>query len=425
MASLEPPGGIKLSEQTEQALFSTIEEALGDIAQGKMIVVVDDEDRENEGDLVIAAEKVTPEAINFMAAYARGLVCVPLTEDQARRLGLCLMVDENTDRHCTAFTVSVDAAEGTTTGISAAERALTAKLLSDPTSSSKDFRRPGHIFPLIARNGGVLKRAGHTEAAVDFARLAGLRPAGVICEVMNEDGTMARLNDLAVFAKRHGLKIVSIADLIRYRHRRDRLVERVSTVQLPTEYGNFVAHAYRFILDEAGDHLHMVLVKGDITGEAPVLVRVHSECLTGDVFGSLRCDCGPQLHRAMKMIEAEGRGVLIYMRQEGRGIGLLPKLKAYELQEKGLDTVEANVALGFAPDLRDYGVGAQIMADLGLRHVRLLTNNPRKVIGLEGYGIDIVDRVPIEIEANPYNERYLDTKREKLGHMIHLKDILG
>lgn len=425
MASLEPPGGIKLSEQTEQALFSTIEEALGDIAQGKMIVVVDDEDRENEGDLVIAAEKVTPEAINFMAAYARGLVCVPLTEDQARRLGLCLMVDENTDRHCTAFTVSVDAAEGTTTGISAAERALTAKLLSDPTSSSKDFRRPGHIFPLIARNGGVLKRAGHTEAAVDFARLAGLRPAGVICEVMNEDGTMARLNDLAVFAKRHGLKIVSIADLIRYRHRRDRLVERVSTVQLPTEYGNFVAHAYRFILDEAGDHLHIVLVKGDITGEAPVLVRVHSECLTGDVFGSLRCDCGPQLHRAMKMIEAEGRGVLIYMRQEGRGIGLLPKLKAYELQEKGLDTVEANVALGFAPDLRDYGVGAQIMADLGLRHVRLLTNNPRKVIGLEGYGIDIVDRVPIEIEANPYNERYLDTKREKLGHMIHLKDILG
>jgi 3,4-dihydroxy 2-butanone 4-phosphate synthase/GTP cyclohydrolase II len=414
-----------LSEQTEQALFSTIEEALGDIAQGKMIVVVDDEDRENEGDLVIAAEKVTPEAINFMAAYARGLVCVPLTEDQARRLGLCLMVDENTDRHCTAFTVSVDAAEGTTTGISAAERALTAKLLSDPTSSSKDFRRPGHIFPLIARNGGVLKRAGHTEAAVDFARLAGLRPAGVICEVMNEDGTMARLNDLAVFAKRHGLKIVSIADLIRYRHRRDRLVERVSTVQLPTEYGNFVAHAYRFILDEAGDHLHIVLVKGDITGEAPVLVRVHSECLTGDVFGSLRCDCGPQLHRAMKMIEAEGRGVLIYMRQEGRGIGLLPKLKAYELQEKGLDTVEANVALGFAPDLRDYGVGAQIMADLGLRHVRLLTNNPRKVIGLEGYGIDIVDRVPIEIEANPYNERYLDTKREKLGHMIHLKDILG
>ncbi|MDD4365059.1 MAG: GTP cyclohydrolase II, partial [Synergistales bacterium] len=251
------------------------------------------------------------------------------------------------------------------------------------------------------------------------------RPAGVICEVMNEDGTMARLNDLAVFAKRHGLKIVSIADLIRYRHRRDRLVERVSTVQLPTEYGNFVAHAYRFILDEAGDHLHIVLVKGDITGEAPVLVRVHSECLTGDVFGSLRCDCGPQLHRAMKMIEAEGRGVLIYMRQEGRGIGLLPKLKAYELQEKGLDTVEANVALGFAPDLRDYGVGAQIMADLGLRHVRLLTNNPRKVIGLEGYGIDIVDRVPIEIEANPYNERYLDTKREKLGHMIHLKDILG
>ncbi len=414
-----------MSEQTEQALFSTIEEALGDIAQGKMIVVVDDEDRENEGDLVIAAEKVTPEAINFMAAYARGLVCVPLTEDQARRLGLCLMVDENTDRHCTAFTVSVDAAEGTTTGISAAERALTAKLLSDPTSSSKDFRRPGHIFPLIARNGGVLKRAGHTEAAVDFARLAGLRPAGVICEVMNEDGTMARLNDLAVFAKRHGLKIVSIADLIRYRHRRDRLVERVSTVQLPTEYGNFVAHAYRFILDEAGDHLHIVLVKGDITGEAPVLVRVHSECLTGDVFGSLRCDCGPQLHRAMKMIEAEGRGVLIYMRQEGRGIGLLPKLKAYELQEKGLDTVEANVALGFAPDLRDYGVGAQIMADLGLRHVRLLTNNPRKVIGLEGYGIDIVDRVPIEIEANPYNERYLDTKREKLGHMIHLKDILG
>lgn len=414
-----------MSEQMEQDLFSTIESALEDIRQGKMIVVVDDEDRENEGDLLMAAEKATAESINFMATYARGLVCAPLAEDQARRLGLCLMVDDNTDRHCTAFTVSVDASEGTTTGISAAERALTARLLSDPTSKPKDFRRPGHIFPLIARKGGVLKRAGHTEAAVDLARLAGLRPAGVICEVMNEDGTMARLNDLARFVETHGLKIISIADLIRYRHRQDRLVERVSTVQLPTEYGTFVAHAYRFILDEAGDHLHMALVKGDIGGEEPVLVRVHSECLTGDVFGSLRCDCGPQLHRAMKSIETEGRGVLIYMRQEGRGIGLLPKLKAYELQEKGLDTVEANVALGFAPDLRDYGVGAQIMADLGLRHVRLLTNNPRKVIGLAGYGIDIVDRVPLEIEANPYNERYLDTKREKMGHMIHLKDLIG
>lgn len=414
-----------MSEQKDRKIFSSIKEALADIAQGKMIVVVDDEDRENEGDLVIAAEKITPEAINFMATYARGLICVPLSKEQALRLGLCLMVDENTDRHCTAFTVSVDAAEGTTTGISAAERALTARLLSDPTATSKDFRKPGHIFPLIARDGGVLKRAGHTEAAVDLARLAGLRPAGVICEVMNDDGTMARLNDLIGFAERHGLKIVSIADLIRYRHRGDRLVERVSTVQLPTAHGTFVAHAYRFILDETGDHLHIALVKGDLDGEEPVLVRVHSECLTGDVFGSLRCDCGPQLHRAMKAIEAEGRGVLIYMRQEGRGIGLLPKLKAYELQEKGLDTVEANVALGFAPDLRDYGVGAQIMADLGLRHVRLLTNNPRKVIGLEGYGIDIVERVPIEIEANPFNERYLDTKREKMGHMIHLRDILG
>lgn len=411
--------------QDNKSPFCKVEEAIEDIRQGKMVLVVDDEDRENEGDLVMAAEKATTEAINFMTKFARGLVCVPVSEEQARRLGLCLMVEQNTDRHCTAFTVSVDALEGTTTGISAQERAITARTLADPEARPDDLRRPGHMFPLIARKGGVLKRAGHTEAAVDLARHAGLQPAGVICEVMNDDGSMARLPQLAEFAEKHGLKILSIQDLISYRHLRDKLVERVSSVKLPTEYGSFQAYAYRFVLDDQVERLHLALVKGDISGPDPVTVRVHSECLTGDVFGSLRCDCGPQLHRAMSMIEQEGRGVLLYMRQEGRGIGLLPKLKAYELQEQGLDTVEANVALGYDPDLRDYGVGAQILADLGLRRIRLITNNPRKIIGLEGYDIDVVERVPIEIQPNPHNQKYLDTKKTKMGHMIHLKDFIG
>ncbi|SDY03907.1 3,4-dihydroxy 2-butanone 4-phosphate synthase / GTP cyclohydrolase II [Acetomicrobium thermoterrenum DSM 13490] len=399
-------------------VFASPEEAIDLIKEGKMIIVVDDEDRENEGDLLMAASKVTSESINFMTKYGRGLVCVPLTEERARQLDLEPMVTHSTDPHGTAFTVSVDAKNGTTTGISAEDRAATAQLLADPCAKSSDFRRPGHMFPLIARKGGVLKRAGHTEAAVDLARLAGLEPVGVICEIMNDDGTMARLPQLIEFAKKFGLKIMTIKSLIRYRHLREKLVERVSTVDLPTEYGKFVAHAYRWILDDDPDMLHIALVKGDIKEDDEVLVRVHSECLTGDVFGSLRCDCGPQLHRAMQMIEQEGKGIVLYMRQEGRGIGLYKKLKAYELQEKGLDTVEANIKLGVSPDLRDYGVGAQILFDLGVRKLRLMTNNPKKVIGLEGYGLEVIDRVPIEVEANSYNLNYLKTKKEKLGHLF-------
>ncbi|WP_040348025.1 bifunctional 3,4-dihydroxy-2-butanone-4-phosphate synthase/GTP cyclohydrolase II [Acetomicrobium hydrogeniformans] len=399
-------------------VFASPEEAIDLIKEGKMIIVVDDEDRENEGDLLMAASKVTSESINFMTKYGRGLVCVPLTEERARQLDLEPMVTHSTDPHGTAFTVSVDAKNGTTTGISAEDRAVTAQLLADPCAKSSDFRRPGHMFPLIARKGGVLKRAGHTEAAVDLARLAGLEPVGVICEIMNDDGTMARLPQLIEFAKKFGLKIMTIKSLIRYRHLREKLVERVSTVDLPTEYGKFVAHAYRWILDDDPDMLHIALVKGDIKEDDEVLVRVHSECLTGDVFGSLRCDCGPQLHRAMQMIEQEGKGIVLYMRQEGRGIGLYKKLKAYELQEKGLDTVEANIKLGVSPDLRDYGVGAQILFDLGVRKLRLMTNNPKKVIGLEGYGLEVIDRVPIEVEANSYNLNYLKTKKEKLGHLF-------
>lgn len=399
-------------------VFASPEEAIDLIKEGKMIIVVDDEDRENEGDLLMAASKVTSESINFMTKYGRGLVCVPLTEERARQLDLEPMVTHSTDPHGTAFTVSVDAKNGTTTGISAEDRAATAQLLADPCAKSSDFRRPGHMFPLIARKGGVLKRAGHTEAAVDLARLAGLEPVGVICEIMNDDGTMARLPQLIEFAKKFGLKIMTIKSLIRYRHLREKLVERVSTVDLPTEYGKFVAHAYRWILDDDPDMLHIALVKGDIKEDDEVLVRVHSECLTGDVFGSLRCDCGPQLHRAMQMIEEEGKGIVLYMRQEGRGIGLYKKLKAYELQEKGLDTVEANIKLGVSPDLRDYGVGAQILFDLGVRKLRLMTNNPKKVIGLEGYGLEVIDRVPIEVEANSYNLNYLKTKKEKLGHLF-------
>lgn len=399
-------------------VFASPEEAIDLIKEGKMIIVVDDEDRENEGDLVMAASKVTSESINFMTKYGRGLVCVPLTEERARQLDLEPMVTHSTDPHGTAFTVSVDAKNGTTTGISAEDRAVTAQLLAEPCAKSSDFRRPGHMFPLIARRGGVLKRAGHTEAAVDLARLAGLEPVGVICEIMNDDGSMARLPQLIEFAKKFGLKIMTIKSLIRYRHLREKLVERVSTVDLPTEYGKFLAYAYRWILDDDPDRLHIALVKGDIKEDDEVLVRVHSECLTGDVFGSLRCDCGSQLHRAMQMIEQEGKGIVLYMRQEGRGIGLYKKLKAYELQERGLDTVEANIKLGVSPDLRDYGVGAQILFDLGVRKLRLMTNNPKKVIGLEGYGLEVIERVPIEVEPNSYNLNYLKTKKEKLGHLF-------
>jgi len=400
-------------------VFASPEEAINMIKEGRMIIVVDDEDRENEGDLLMAASKVTRESINFMAKYGRGLVCVPLTEEKAKQLELEPMVLHSTDPHGTAFTISVDAKEGTTTGISAEDRAITARLLAIPEAKPSDFRRPGHMFPLIARKGGVLKRAGHTEAAVDLARLAGLEPVGVICEIMNDDGTMARLPQLIEFAKKFNLKIMTIKDLIRYRHMRDKLVERVSTVKLPTEYGNFIAHAYRWILDDDLDRLHIALVKGEVREEDDVLVRVHSECLTGDVFGSLRCDCGAQLHKAMEMVEREGKGIVLYMRQEGRGIGLYKKLKAYELQEKGMDTVEANIKLGVSPDLRDYGVGAQILFDLGVRKLRLMTNNPKKVIGLAGYGLKIVERVPIEVEPNPYNSDYLRTKKEKMGHLLH------
>lgn len=346
-------------------VFASPEEAINMIKEGRMIIVVDDEDRENEGDLLMAASKVTRESINFMTKYGRGLVCVPLTEEKAKQLELEPMVLHSTDPHGTAFTISVDAKEGTTTGISAEDRAITARLLASPEAKPSDFRRPGHMFPLIARKGGVLKRAGHTEAAVDLARLAGLEPVGVICEIMNDDGTMARLPQLIEFAKKFDLKIMTIKDLIRYRHMRDKLVEKVSTVKLPTEYGNFIAHAYRWILDDDPDRLHIALVKGEIGEEDDVLVRVHSECLTGDVFGSLRCDCGAQLHKAMEMVEREGKGIVLYMRQEGRGIGLYKKLKAYELQEKGMDTVEANIKLGVSPDLRDYGVGAQILLTSG------------------------------------------------------------
>ena len=410
-------GGMEKMALSDE-VFASPEEAIDLIKEGKMIIVVDDEDRENEGDLLMAASKVTSESINFMTKYGRGLVCVPLTEERARQLDLEPMVTHSTDPHGTAFTVSVDAKNGTTTGISAEDRAVTSQLLADPCAKSSDFRRPGHMFPLIARKGGVLKRAGHTEAAVDLARLAGLEPVGVICEIMNDDGTMARLPQLIEFAKKFGLKIMTIKSLIRYRHLREKLVERVSTVDLPTEYGKFVAHAYRWILDDDPDRLHIALVKGDIKEDDEVLVRVHSECLTGDVFGSLRCDCGPQLHRAMQMIEQEGKGIVLYMRQEGRGIGLYKKLKAYELQEKGLDTVEANIKLGVSPDLRDYGVGAQILFDLGVRKLRLMTNNPKKVIGLEGYGLEVIERVPIEVEPNSYNLNYLKTKKEKLGHLF-------
>jgi 3,4-dihydroxy 2-butanone 4-phosphate synthase/GTP cyclohydrolase II len=395
--------------------FATIPDILDEIRSGKMVIVTNDEDRENEGDLVMAAQCATPSAVNFMSRYGRGLICAPITEERATQLGLQRMVAHNREIYKTDFTVSVDAAEGVTTGISAADRAATISVLANPVSEPADLVQPGHIFPLQAKPGGVLRRAGHTEAAVDLARLAGLDPSGVICEILNEDGTMARLNDLTEFAVVHGLKICTIRDLIAYRRSIENLVVREQTIHMPTEYGDFQMYLYQSALD--GQH-HLALVKGDVSGETPVLVRVHSECLTGDVFGSLRCDCGIQLSQAMERIETEGRGILVYMRQEGRGIGLPAKIHAYKLQEEGLDTVEANEKLGFPMDLRDYGLGAQILCDLGVKKIRLMTNNPRKIVGLDGFNLEIVEQVPIRSISNPFNERYLATKKEKMGHIL-------
>lgn len=399
--------------------FASIGEAIADIKAGKFIIVVDDEDRENEGDLVMAAEKVTHEAINFMAKHARGLICLPMTGERLDELDIPLMVNNNTSLLCTAFTVSVEAKQKVTTGISAHDRAETVNVMINPETRPKDIARPGHIFPLRARDGGVLVRAGHTETVVDLARMSGLYPAGIICEIMNEDGTMARLPQLEVMSQKYNLKIISIADLIAYRRRHEKLVHRVAEAKLPTKYGDFMAVAYKSDID---NDEHLAMVMGDIKTKKPVLVRVHSECLTGDIFGSLRCDCGEQVILSLKRIAEEGRGVLLYMRQEGRGIGFHNKICAYELQDKGLDTVEANLSLGFEPDLRDYGIGAQILADMGLHRIRLITNNPKKVIGLEGYGIKVTETVPIIIPPNPHNRRYLETKEKKMGHILKIKE---
>jgi 3,4-dihydroxy 2-butanone 4-phosphate synthase/GTP cyclohydrolase II len=400
----------------EKYKFNSIGEAIEDMARGKMVILVDDEDRENEGDLCIAAERVTSDVINFMAKHGRGLICLSLTPERVEELKLPMMTTENTSSFCTAFTVSIEAKKGVSTGISAADRATTIRTAIDLKTKPEDLVRPGHVFPLRARRGGVLQRAGQTEGSVDLARLSGLNPAGVICEIMNDDGTMARVPELIEFAKKHNLKIVTIKDLIKYRMRTESFVKRLATVKMPTDYGGeFNAIAYTSEMDKG---VHVALVKGEIKPEEGVLVRVHSECLTGEVFGSKRCDCGEQLHKAMLMIEKEGKGVILYIRQEGRGIGLMNKLKAYELQDKGLDTVEANLKLGFRPDLRDYGIGAQILVDLGVRKMRLMTNNPRKIVGLEGYGLKVVERVPIEVKPHEKNIVYLRTKKKKLGHML-------
>jgi len=402
-------------EAKEALQFDTIDDVVSDIAKGRMVIVTDDADRENEGDLVIAAEKVTPEAVNFMAKHGRGLICVPISNERAERLGLQRMVAQNREIYRTDFTVSVDAAHGVTTGISTQDRATTIQAIANPNSTPDDLVQPGHVFPLRAKDGGVLRRTGHTEAAVDLARMAGLQPAGVLCEILHDDGTMARLPELMDFRKNHGLRICTIQSLIAHRRKREKLIELEQVVKLPTDYGDFDLHLYRSKLD--GMH-HLALVKGKIDKDTPTLVRVHSECLTGDVFSSQRCDCGNQLHAALRQIQEEGNGVLVYMRQEGRGIGLAAKIHAYKLQEEGLDTVEANARLGLPADLRDYGLGAQILFDLGVRQFRFLTNNPKKVVGLEGYGIQMIEQVPIRTEANPHNVKYLETKKLKLGHML-------
>jgi 3,4-dihydroxy 2-butanone 4-phosphate synthase/GTP cyclohydrolase II len=400
--------------------FAAVEDAIEDIREGRFVVVVDDPDRENEGDLVIAAQFATPEAINFMATHARGLICLCLTEERADHLGLRPMTDHNEAPLGTAFTVSVEAREGVTTGISAADRSHTIQIAIHPDSTAYDLVQPGHVFPLRAKPGGVLERIGQTESAVDLARLAGLSPAGVVCEIMNDDGTMARVPDLVPYCERHGLRMITVADLVEYRRRHEKLVERGAAVRLPTEYGEFTAIAFR---EKLSGKTHVALVKGDVEGAENVLVRVHSECLTGDVFHSLRCDCGEQLEQALAQIEAEGRGVLLYMAQEGRGIGLLNKLRAYELQEQGRDTVEANLELGFPADARDYGIGNQILSDLGLSTLRILTNNPKKLTGIDGFGLTVVEQVPIEVPPNDENRVYLAAKRAKLGHRLHHQDL--
>lgn len=406
-----------MENNNEEFKFNTIKEAVEDIKKGKMVIVVDDPDRENEGDLIMAAELVKPDHVNFITKEARGILCLPIIRDRAEALGFDLMVQNNTSLHRTPFGVSIDYRHGTTTGVSARDRAITINMSVDDGVTANDFAKPGHIFPLIARRGGVLKRAGHTEAVIDLVRLAGLKPAGILCEITDEDGTMARLPSLMKMAKKFDMKIVTIADLIEYRRSREKLVRHKVTVDLPSKYGGFKLHLYENILDPQDNP--MALVKGDVINDKPILVRVHSECLTGDVFGSKRCDCGDQLSVAMQMVEREGRGVILYMRQEGRGIGLVNKLLAYQLQEQGKDTVEANEALGFKPDLRDYGTGAQILKDLGLKKIRLMTNNPKKIVGLKGYDLEIVERVPIEIPPNDVNENYLKTKRERLGHILN------
>ena len=404
-----------MSPDVKKPTLDDISAVLADLKKGKLVIVVDDEDRENEGDLIMAAEKATPAAINFMAKHGRGLICVPTTGERLKQLGIEEMVARNRESFHTDFQVSVDASKDITTGISAADRARTIQLLADPRATEADFVRPGHIFPLRSKPGGVLQRSGHTEAAVDLVSLAGCRPVGVICEIMNDDGSMARLPQLRKFAKKHGLKMCSIEQLIAFRRRTEKLVERLEAVQMPTDYGEFSLHLYRSRIDGQN---HLALVKGDVSGKSGVLVRVHSECLTGDVFGSRRCDCGPQLHAAMERIEREGRGVILYMRQEGRGIGLPAKLHAYRLQEQGLDTVDANLKLGFPMDLRDYGVGAQMLCDLGLKTIRLLTNNPKKVVGLQGHGLEILEQLPIRVSPNPHNAQYLKTKKERMGHLL-------